>query len=344
MGIIDRIKDKISNQVTPVPSLKVTMMGPRAVGKTSVMASIFSDTRDEVAGTQLYFRPNAETAKDLNKKRLQLMYIIEQRKEITDIPQTGAIAASNTETVFTFEMGRKGRQKTVEVEIKDFPGEYLISNPQKVSQFVNESHVIMIAIDTPYLMEMDGKYNQQKNDVTGVTSFLKENESAIKDKLVLFVPLKSERYFHDSRIEKVTNEICRTYAELIDFCKRSNIACAVVPIQTLGDVEFDKFVDNDMGIGIIEKLSRFRFYGETPKYQPMFCVQPLYYLMTYVANHYEWISMQPKNIWERMKNSFASYLKNDDEFFHEIKKMAQKIVYDKKGYSVIVNNSILKIK
>ena len=55
MGIFDKLKDAVGKAVVTVPTIKATMLGPRAVGKTSIMASIFSDSRQEVAGTQLRF-------------------------------------------------------------------------------------------------------------------------------------------------------------------------------------------------------------------------------------------------------------------------------------------------
>lgn len=59
-------------------------------------------------------------------------------------------------------MGLKDRSKSINISIKDFPGEYLDSKPEEVSNFIEESHIVMIAVDTPYLMEENGKYNEEK--------------------------------------------------------------------------------------------------------------------------------------------------------------------------------------
>ena len=344
MSLLDKIRDKISGVITPPPVIRVTMMGPRAVGKTTLMASIFSDTRESVAGTGVYFRPTPETGKELIKKKLKLQSIISNRNSITDIPSTGAIEATSTETTFNFEMGKSGRSHSVIIEIKDFPGEYLKSHPERVSQFIKESHIVMIAIDSPYLMEENGIYNEQKNEAISVASFLECNPDAIKDKMILLVPLKSERYFHDSRLDELKEKVKTAYARIIALSKQMNIACVITPIQTLGHVEFDKFVDNTMGLGSLSKLSQFRYYGREPKFMPMFCVQPLYYLLTYVANQYEWLTKQPTGIIDRLMNTIGSYLKEDDEFLHEIKKMGTNIIYNQNGYELVVSNTILKLK
>ena len=344
MSIINTIKDKLGGVLSEVPTLKVTMMGPRAVGKTSLMASIFSETRDTVAGAGIYFRPSIETSAVLISKKLQLQNIFSNRKSIQDKPQTGAIDATSEESTFSFEMGKVGRAHTVNINIKDFPGEYLSSRPEKVEAFVIESNVIMVAIDSPYLMEEDGKYNEMKNEVQLVTGFLKRNGDIIRDKMILLVPLKSERYFHDNRLEELNQKVKSAYAELISLCREYNIACAVTPIQTLGHVEFDRFVDNNMALGGITKIAKYRLYGENPKFAPMFCVQPLYYLLTYVANQYEWMTNQPADIFERIRNTFVSYLKDDSEFFHEIKKMGKNIIHNQNGYELVVTNTIFNIK
>ena len=319
-------------------------MGPRAVGKTSLMASIFSETRDTVAEAGIYFRPSIETSAVLISKKLQLQNIFSNRKSIQDKPQTGAIDATSEESTFSFEMGKVGRAHTVNINIKDFPGEYLSSRPEKVEEFVIESNVIMVAIDSPYLMEEDGKYNEMKNEVQLVTGFLKRNGDIIRDKMILLVPLKSERYFHDNRLEVLNQKVKSAYAELISLCREYNIACAITPIQTLGHVEFDRFVDNNMALGGITKIAKYRFYGANPKFAPMFCVQPLYYLLTYVAHQYEWMTNQPADIFERIRNTFVSYLKDDSEFFHEIKKMGKNIIHNQNGYELVVTNTIFNIK
>ncbi len=344
MEILGKLKDAISKKIADVPTIKATMLGPRAVGKTSIMASIFSDARDQIAGTSLYFHPLGETGTTLINKKRQLMDVIEKKKSCDDKPNTGAIEASNAVAPFEFEMGILRREKSVNIVITDYPGEYLTSQSKVVSDFIAESHIVMVAIDTPYLMEEGGRYNEEKNEVKKVISFFTEHSEAIKNKMILLVPLKCELYFHEKRIDDVTSRVNEVYADLKVFCEKNNIACVVTPIQTLGGVEFDKFVDCNVAYSNLTKLSTYSFYGENPKYLPMFCVQPLYYLLTYVANFYEWNKTQDVGIWGKIKGSLLSMLKDDDEFLHEIKKLSAKAETDNFGYSILVNNTILNIK
>lgn len=344
MGVLDKLKDAVGKAVITTPTIKATMLGPRAVGKTSIVASIFSNSRKEVAGTRLCFIPQESCANKLSLKKAKLQDIIIKRKEFADRPNTGAIEASNTVTSFDFDLGLKDRLKSVNVSIKDFPGEYLDSKPDEVSEFIEESHIVMIAIDTPYLMEEQGLYNEEKNEVNHVISFFINHTKSLKNKFVLLVPLKCERYFHDGSINEVSDKVEDFYSTLIDFCKGNNIACAVTPIQTLGGVEFDRFIDNKSAISTLSKLSSYRFYGNNPEYLPMFCVQPLYYLLTYVVNYYEGSKGQPKGFLDKLKDSLTSLLKDDDEFLHEIKILSGKMKVDDFGYRILNNNTILNIK
>ena len=163
MKIVKKVKDIVSRRIADIPTIKATMLGPRAVGKTSIMASIFSESRDAIAGTSLFFRPQSSTESILVPKKLQLMDVIEKRKSVDDKPRTGAIEASNAATTFSFEMGGLGREKSADICITDYPGEYLTTHPEIVDNYISESHIVMVAIDTPYLMEEEGKYNEEIN-------------------------------------------------------------------------------------------------------------------------------------------------------------------------------------
>lgn len=342
MGFLDKLSDNLSSHLGKTPVVKVMMMGPRAVGKTSIMASIFNETKNNIAGTEIYFRAVDDTIKTLDDKKGELMYVITKQKDFSETPKTGAIDATSEPSKFQFEMGMKGRTKTIDVEITDFPGEYIQSKKDKVAAYVKESNVIMVAIDTPYLMEEKGLYNEEKNKVSEVTAFFRGHPKELKDKLVLLVPLKCELYFHNGSIDKVTEKVERAYSDLIKVCTTNDNAVVVTPIQTLGGVEFDKFVDNT-GLATISKLARYKFWGNPPKYTPLFCVQPLYYMMSYIANYYEWSKAQPKGFFDRLSDSLMSVLKNDDEFFHEIKKMSLNAKVGSHGYKIIQTNNILKI-
>lgn len=318
------------------PTLKITMMGPRGSGKTTILASIFSNAIDDFAPTQLYLRGKANTpgATILMQRKSELTDIFSRKGDIS------GVTATNKETTFNFELGLKGGDPVVDIDIKDFPGEYLESKKDDVRQYIEESDIILLAIDTAYLMEGDAYLNEEMNKLSLVIKFFNDNSGLVKNKLVLLVPLKCEKYFIDQSIEDVTSVIDNKYKDLINFFKKNNIACAITPIQTLGDVIFDRFEDNTRGVGV-SKIAKYRFTNDHPSYRPMYCVQPLYYLLTYVADYNEWLKKQPSGTWiERLKKKILNLLMNNEKFNQEVKGLHRFMLTNTNGFEIVTGNSI----
>ena len=330
--------EKIDNAT---PTLKICMMGPRSVGKTTVLTSIFAESQSQICeGSRLFLNALDTNTAKLNDYYAMLVDAV-ATKNAANLP------ASNVMSKFLFGLGIVGRRPSVKISIQDFPGEYLTSSKeedrQEVYKFMSEATVILIAIDTPYLMEEGGKYHQEKNKVDIVTHYLKDNSDIVRDKLVLFVPLKCERYMHEHRIEEVSRKTIESYSYLIDFFKDNNIASFVTPIITLGGMEFDKMVDSSLGISEISKIATYRSWEKCPEYHPMFCPQPLYYLLTYVANYYEWQQRHQSGFINTILSSFYSFLKNDEDFRLETCKLSKYILYNKNGFVAVTKNSILSL-
>lgn len=353
MDLFNRIKDSVSQTIDSVnkainekldgstPILSVCMMGPRSVGKTTVLTSIFSESQSQLCdGSRLYLNALDNNTAKLNDYHTMLVDAV-AKKDAANLP------ASNVMSKFLFGLGITGRVPSVKISIQDFPGEYLTSNKQtdrdEVYNFMSNATVILIAIDTPYLMEDGGKYNNEKNKIDIVTHYIKDNSALVKDKLILFVPLKCERYMHDGVINEVSQKVIASYSELITFCMDNNIASFVTPIITLGGMEFDKMVDAPIGISEVRRIAMYRPWDKMPEYRPLFCPQPLYYLLIYVANYYEWQNKQKKGFLDSILSSIYSFMKNDEDFRLEIQKLSRYILYKKNGFTTVTKNSILSL-
>lgn len=339
--MLSKIGDAISGKSKKaIPTLSICMMGPRSVGKTTVLTSIFHESQSQICdGSSIYLKAMDAETSTLNDYYTMLVDAV-AKKNASNLP------ASNSISEFQFGLGLAGRAESIRLTIRDFPGEYLTSSiksdREEVYKFMANATVILIAVDTPYMMEEEGRYNAEKNKVEIVTHYLKDNVSAIKNKLVLFVPLKCERYLHDGKLSLVSERVKDTYKDLTDFFAQNNIASFVTPIITLGGIEFDSFKDSNIA-GEVSKVSVFRPWEAKPVYKPLFCPQPLYYLLTYVANYYEWQQKQEKGTWNSFLNSIFSFIKNDSKFFEEMKKLTRFVIYNKNGFIPITTNSIIKI-
>lgn len=321
------------------PTLKACMLGPRAVGKTTVLTSIFAESQDKLAGSRLYIRPSAS---HINTGKLTRYRILLENAISNNDP--AALPASMDETDFLFEIGLSGRpQANVNLLIKDYPGEYLTSPDKKakVTKFVEEANIIIVAIDAPYMMEGE-ELDKAKNNPELVKSFLHECGDRIKNKLVLLIPLKCERFFHDGKAVELANKVKADYGDMENFFHEHNIASDIIPIQTLGGVEFDRMIPNPQPIDI-SHISLFRMYGNNPKYAPLLCAQPLYYLLSYVAHYTEWTRAQRRGFFDRLNDLITSFLRRDQEFFTEICSLRNSIIIGQLGCEVFTNNSIFRL-
>ena len=252
MNILSKLGDAISGKSSgATPTLSICMMGPRSVGKTTVLTSIFHESQSQICdGSSIYLKALDSNTNTLNDYYTMLVDAV-AKKNASNLP------ASNTISEFQFGLGIVGRAESVRLTVRDFPGEYLTStiksDREEIYNFMASATVILIAVDTPYLMEEDGRYNAEKNKVDIVTHYLKDNVAAIKNKLVLFVPLKCERYMHEGKLTQVSEKVKFTYKDLTDFFSQNNIASFVTPIITLGGIEFDTMKDSDIA-GEVSKV------------------------------------------------------------------------------------------
>lgn len=331
------------------PVMNIAMMGPRAVGKTTILTAVFNETKTAIVTTMLKLTDRGDTGEELQDRLYQLRSIFKKRTEITDKSRLGAgIAASATEHLFQFSFGIQGKNPSIDIEIKDFPGEYVTSFPERVMSFIKEATAVFIAIDTPHLMEQNGKFNEKKNKISIITQFFhKVMENIDSEKLVIFIPLKCEKYFHEKRMEEVLRRVEEEYSSLINlFNQSSKITCTVSPILTLGDVEFDDFQYDDNGNIKIDvdgtpDFVRYKFVGSTPKYSPRFCSQPLYATLSFISAQYTRVKNR-ETFWKKLLRSVWNVFESDDELYREVLKMEKNRISDQPalGYKVLCGGEL----
>lgn len=147
---------------------------------------------------------------------------------------------------------------------------------------LEQTQVFLIAIDTPHLMEDAdpatgiGRSHQWFNRAEEVTRVIKlALERKQKKSLVIFAPVKCEKYYYAGRMEKVNRAVHAGYRELLEYltCGPAKDWCttAITPVLTIGGVSFLYFRDGDSrGTG----LYHFRL-GSERMYSPRYCEQPI---------------------------------------------------------------------
>jgi hypothetical protein len=139
-------------------------------------------------------------------------------------------------------------RRNTTIDFYDCPGEYF-QNPdytQYVQQQMKESDVFVIVVDTPYLMEGVGGVARAVNCVDSVQNFVSsiDNNNDQYAKMVMFVPIKCEKWVKEGRINEVVDRIQTEYAVPIQTVKayrRMNVC--ILPIETAGNILFCELKD-----------------------------------------------------------------------------------------------------
>ena len=352
--IRDRLTGKSVEKEAPERlTMRVCMLGARGVGKTSVITSLYRSQKEAVSGTNLFLSADAATSTRLNNKENLLENLFKGLHAKGDLMTESGIPGDSVETVFGFTYGMHSERINIDLEIRDYPGEFLVQEPEKVANYVAEADAVLIAIDTPCLMEADGYYNEGKNRPNLVMDFLMKNLDSSSEKLVMFVPLKCEKYYLDETILQVTEKVRSVYSRLISHLKgqqndksgKKNVCCVITPIQTLGGVAFDSFETDDDGkvkeitvsggLPVPSKVN-YRYIATNAEYTPKNCEQPLYYLLAFVSRQYKQAIEQQNSsgFFARLRELFRLTPKID-EFMLEIALLGQRRLDGSEGCKVL---------
>ncbi|MBR1800907.1 MAG: hypothetical protein IJ767_05355 [Bacteroidaceae bacterium] len=341
-GIAGKVKEHTVREI----DIKVCMLGARGVGKTSVLTSIFYDgnSKDGFYGTKIRLYATPDTSSELTKKHDLLRDVFKHRENIS------ALGATSGVNEFKLQLGLLSEAPNINLLITDYPGEKVETEKQYVADRIKESEVVIVAIDSPYMMENDDAKDEEKNRTGLIRDFLLENIGNLKEKIILFVPLKCEKYLDLKRDKAEKNDrsgvladkVERAYKEVIDqLAKQENVAIAITPILTMGGVVFDGFELNSEG----GQGARYKFYdGETvdglrAKYEPLFCSQPIFYLLSFVTRQYK-LKRKSADLLGRFFQNFE----NVDDFFEEMVKIDKRRLIGPQGYRVLAGKDLFFCK
>ena len=333
------------------PTIKVCMLGGKGTGKSSILTALYKNMGESIQGTNLYILPEDATISLLNNKHNELLHMFDNANVNGSIPPAG-IAGDSEVSLYKFKFGMKDTNVSMNIEIKDFPGEKVEDSPKMVQSFIEESNAILIAIDTPHLMEEKGEFNEAKNCCQIITNFIIKylEQHPEEHKLILFVPLKCEKYFWEEGMNEVNKVLVSQYEKLLDHIKENNklsVCTTITPILTVGDVIFDRFNKKNDTIYIVPKGDTgkmlpaeviYKYRNSEAKYSPKNCEQPLFYLLAYIAKEYENKKTNSSKskfldiILKRFKELF-NLIGENPEFLMEVSKIKQKRIKNNKQYS-----------
>ncbi len=238
--------------------LRVLMLGGRRCGKTSALASMFQSI---VSGASNSFLTVADETKletqgtemqdSLNGKTAELKDLLSQDRTNAS---TFLVDQNPTKYWWNYRLKIKipGTNREMFINFADVPGEYCRQGNEhegEVKEYVKQCDVFIVVIDTPYMMEAANPQNKLCTDgindvinrVPDIQQYLTciENNKGENGKMVIFCPVKCEKWYNEGRIQEVCERLKIVYATCItNLSAYQKMDISIIPILTAGNIEF----------------------------------------------------------------------------------------------------------
>ncbi|MBD1867165.1 hypothetical protein H6F93_02895 [Leptolyngbya sp. FACHB-671] len=269
-----------------MPEIKITMLGPSSVGKTSLLTAVYEQSKDVASETKLQLTAIGESA-DLLQNRL---------KELKTLPATfssikaeGGITGSDKVSMFRFNLGKRGKNSSLlTLQFLDYPGKYHEQKKEYLTQQMTECVAVLIAIDAAALMEEGGKWHEYVNIPQQITELFENTYINLNSpRLVILAPIKCEKYMQDREsIRKLHKAIQENYRNLLNHLGSeellTKVAVVITPVQTVGSVFFSRIHLTEDGPQFV-----FRKLNSAATYNPKGSEQVLRYLLSFLLKCYD---------------------------------------------------------
>ncbi|WP_214105682.1 hypothetical protein [Acrocarpospora catenulata] len=264
----------------------VTMLGAVGVGKTTLLASMYERFRWVIGNVDLSVMPD-----DHGTSVVLQAYINDLQRITNSVRATDGLAGTADMREYLFQVGRKARPPLFGLRFTDYPGKYLISPDAdgggKFDRAMRRADVIVVAIDTPALMERDGRYHEFVNAPGVVIDTIIRMTEVATPRLILLAPLRCERWMGSaSDARELADRVTRAYRPLLGQIgagdARIRTACVLTPVQTVGSVVFTRLEEDSTG----HPIFHFKLRKAGLKYAPQDTDQLLRYTLRFLVNKY----------------------------------------------------------
>lgn len=230
--------------------VNVIMLGGKRVGKSTILAGII-ETLGLSGSLSSHFICEDSTdygvyGKFSIKEKYRNLKALLKHRSVDTMFLTRGLGDSKIQK-YNIALRLSDKPGKLMVDFYDVPGEF--TNPQRLEfqsemlPLISDCDVFIVGIDTPYLMECPQSINNAHNRITDLEVALQN--IIVKDstdlKMVMFVPLKCEKWLQNGEIDKVVTKVKECYGTLLrTLSAYPSMVVSILPIATVGGIRYKK--------------------------------------------------------------------------------------------------------
>lgn len=318
--------------------LRLTVIGRHGVGKTTLITSMYDQTVQCLKGTgiNLYAQLATSTALANHLKELRCL-----AKETIVVVNGDGMDGTAERKKYAFELGSgKNNQVHLRINFTDFPGGWLEDRKKEkeVVQIGSQADVILLPIDSPSLVEKNGKYHETINMPNQIHLLANQIESSARDdrpRLVVLAPIRCEKYVASGQDpQKLTQRVREAYAATIHVFDERKTAVVITPIQTIGCLQFCGFL---IGKDKNDRSPKMKFSKKKANdvYSPVDCDQPMRYLLRFILRQHH--QVQQGTWWNRLTLGLFA----DQEYLRAAQEIAKGCKDRLDGFEIVQGHHLL---
>lgn len=233
-----------------IPKLTIAMVGARGVGKTSLLAAMYNELREELRDLGCTFTVAlGPTQRAINKRLTELKKVASGSGVVV---QTGeGISGTSQEERYRFDLDvGDGGDPEVIIEFVDMPGGWYegTGDYQRANEILKNSAISFVAVDATALMEpmsrwhptREGEYHDEINAPLAITQAY-ENAQIGADHCVILTLIRAETYVNRGKIEELIEMAKSAYKHLAKTLATRAIPVIGCYVETVGSLYFVSF-------------------------------------------------------------------------------------------------------